>query len=257
MEIISTEIAPNKKEKSLLFKIFRLLFGLMLLFALVYFAVSLVSATKTLTIYNQMYGTAEDETSAISFVPYSTAFLEARSTMSKIDSISLSINLTDSVASLEMGGVVVFRAPLEGGSISPLLKAMKPEALSNLMRSPARVVSYDATIDKEEVIIKKAPRDTVEAALNDLELPVAVRKAAFFTLILDSGIRIVVTPHKESGRFVYVARQNLYFFKQRVAAIFKGELPHYIPIVNIEVSADDAKVLFRAMPEHAQVALKF
>jgi len=204
-----------------------------------------------------MYGTTEGEASAISFVPYSTAYLEARYIMSKVDSVSLSINLADSVASLEMGGVVVFKAFLEGSSISPLLKAMKPEALSNLMRSPSRIVSYDATIDKEEVIIKKAPRDTVEAALNDIELPVAVRKAAFFTLILDSGIRIVVMPHEESGRFGYVTRQNLYFFKQRVAAIFRGELPHYIPIINIEVSADNAKILFRAMPEHAQVALKF
>jgi hypothetical protein len=257
MEIVTNDIMPVKKKRSILYKIYLLFFSLLLLFSLVYFTVSLISANKTLRTYNEMYGNNEDEASALTFVPYSTAFMEARYSMSKVDSVSLSINLSDSVAALEMGGVVVFQAPLEGGSVSPLLKAMKPEALSNLMRSPARVVSYDATIDKEEIIIKKAPRDTIEAALDDDALPVAIRQAAFYTLILESGVRIVVMPHKESGRFVYVARQNLFLFRQRVAAIFRGELPNYIPIVNIEVSADDAKTLFRAMPEHAQVALKF
>lgn len=258
MEIISTDSLPVKEKKSLIKKILLIAFFFMLVFALAYFAVSLISANKTLKSFNRTYGTSDDKTSAISFVPYKIAFLEARHTMSKIDSVSLSINLTDSVAALELGGVVVFEAPLVGNRISPLLKAMKPEALSNLLRSPARVVSYYGTIEKEPIIIKHAPRDTTEAALDDKDLPVVIRQAAFFTFHLDSGIRVVVMPHDEGviNRFIFIARQNLYLFHQRLAILFKGSLPEYVPVIIMEVSADDAKTLFRAIPEHGQVAIK-
>lgn len=258
MDEIYTETIPEQKKRSLFLKILWILFFFMLVFALGYFAVSMISADKTLQAYNRTYGTSDGESSSVSFVPYSIAFLEARHTMSKVDSVSLSINLTDSIAALEMGGVVVFRAPLEGSRVSPLLKAMKPEALSNLLRSPARIVSYYATIEKEPIIIKQAPRDTTEAAKDDNALPVVVRQAAFFTIHLDSGIRIVVMPHEEGGldRFVFIARQNLYLFRQRLAILLKGDLPEYVPVVVVEVSADDAKTLFRALPEGGQVALK-
>jgi hypothetical protein len=234
------------------------LFVLLLAFSLIYFAISLISAGRTLKSYNQRYGTSDEDPPVVTFVPYHMAFLEARNTLSKVDSVSLSINLADTVASLEMGGVVVFTAPLEGSRVSPLLKAMKPEALSNLLRSPARVLTYHATIEKEPVTVKQAPRDTTEAAQNDEELPVVTRKAAFFTLHLDNGIHIVVMPHDEGGlrRVVYTARQNLYLFGQRLAVLVKGELPHDVPVITIEVSADDARTLFRALPEKAQVALR-
>lgn len=234
------------------------LFVFLLLFSLGYFAISLISAGRTLKAYNQLYGTSDQEPPVVTFVPYPIAFLEARNTLSKVDSIALSINVADTVASLEMGGVVVFKAPLEGSSVSPLLKAMKPEALSNLLRSPARVLSYQATIEKEPVTVKQAPRDTTEAAQSDDELPVVTRKAAFFTLHLDNGIHIVVMPHDEGAfhRLVYTARQNMYLFGRRLTVLFKGNLPQYIPVITIEVSADDARTLFRALPERAQVAIR-
>jgi len=258
MDSNSTEGLTEVKKKSLLQKIFIGIIILLFAFSLGYFTISMISANYTLQSYNRTYGTSDDEASPVSFVPYHIAFLEARHTMSKVDSISLAVNLNDTIATLEMGGVVVFEALLEGFRVSPLLRALKPEALSNLLRSPARVVSYHATIDKEPITVKQAPRDTTEAALDDDELPVVTRQAAFFTLHLDSGIRIVVMPHEEGGfdRFVYIARQNLYLFKQRLSVLFKGSLPEYVPIIMIEVSADDAKTLFRALPEHAQVALK-
>ncbi len=258
MEFISNETLPEKKKKSVAFKVFAITIIVLTIFSLGYFTLNFISANKTLRLYNRMYGTSSMDSSPISFVPYSIAFLEARHTMSKVDSVSLSINLNDSLAALEMGGVVVFEANLEGRRVSPLLMALKPEALSNLLRKPTRVISYYATIEKEEIIVKQAPRDTTEAALDDDELPVVTRKAAFFTLHLDSGIRLVVMPHEESGLewFKFIAHQNLQLFWHHIKVLFKGELPEYIPIVTIDVSAEDAKTIFRALPENAQVSLK-
>lgn len=259
MEIISTETIPVKKKKSLIWKISIGFFTLLLAFSLGYFAVSFISAQKSLKTYNHTYGTAEGDSSSISFVPYNLSFLEARYSMSKTDSISLLINLNDSVALLELGGVKVFDANLQGSTVSPILKAMKPEALSNLLRTPARVSSYHATIEKQTIVIKKAPRDTTEAAMKEKDIPEAAVQTAFFTLILDSGIRIVVMPHEEDAgvdRFVYIAKQNLDIFRQRLSLIFKGSLPEYVPFIIIEVSADDAKTLFRSLPDNAQVAIK-
>ena len=258
MEEFSTSVTPVRKAYSVSKKLWIGLFVVLVLFSLGYFTISLISAGRTLKSFNQIYGTSDQEKSAVTFIPYQMAFLEARYAMSKIDSVALSINLTDTVANLEMGGVVVFSAPLEGSRVSPLLKAMKPEALSNLLRSPARVLSYQATTEKEPVTVKQAPRDTTEAAQDDEELPVVVRKAAFFTLHLDNGIHLVVMPHDEVGlrRIVYTARQNLYLFGRRLAVLLKGDLPQYVPVITIEVSADDARTLFRALPERAQVAIR-
>ena len=90
------------------------------------------------------------------------AFLQSRIVMAETDSIYLTINLADSTANIEISGVVVHKAKMSSVKTSKILMKGNDNIILSMLASPFTISSAFATIKKEPVMIKMAPKDTSE-----------------------------------------------------------------------------------------------
>ena len=87
-------------------------------------------------------------------------FYQARVAMAQTDSVYLTITLPDSLINLEISGVVVHSSRMTSISTSKMLKKGNDFVISSLLGSPMRIVKDFATIPKEPIMVKIAPKDT-------------------------------------------------------------------------------------------------
>ena len=187
------------------------------------------------------------------------AFLQARGTMAKSDSIGISINLQDSVILLEIQGVTVHKTPIHGYRKSRFFSRLDEHTAFTLFSSPLQVVSEFATIQKEPILYKKAPKDTLEARLN-MFLPDTIQEhTVAFSLLLENGIRLEFCQSEKEWDINYL-KYILTLKWQQASEILESMLhiriPGYDPPLRIKVPKKDAITLYRAMPAHARVSLK-
>lgn len=190
------------------------------------------------------------------------AFTGARMRMSTSDSIGMTVNLTDSLIALQIKGVNLRSIPVISFSVAGSISGIDRYALASLLAEPMQIVSSEATIAKEPLMIKIAPRDTAEAAA----LPLIVQDTlmidpVFFRLKLTNGVRLVVLQEVTGGGPEQRAR-NRFLFKQSVRDASGGfaralafKFPVYEPEIRVVVSKVDARILYRAIPYNGMVVL--
>lgn len=225
------------------------------LLALVFLTLSTISVFSAMSNLNKAYADKEFGTVAAP----STAFLESRLAASKLDSVSLVIDLPQKRVTLEMGGVVVYDALIDNVKSSPVIRKLDPKSLVALAREPSRIVRWESSVEKEPITILQAPATPEEAEAIAFEVPENKRYDAFFTLDLDSGIRLVFTHHEGFSfkKWLWLTRQNLNVITNSLGSVFKGEMPRYTPVISVDLSPHDALVIFRAIPENGYAVLNF
>jgi hypothetical protein len=188
------------------------------------------------------------------------AFLQSRIAMAESDSIYLTVDLSDSTANIEISGVVVHKAKISHLRTSKILIKGNDNIILSMLASPFTIMNSFATIKKDPVMVKVAPKDTSEykpSVMPDTSLTEPVN----YILELTSGVRIYVYQlEKENPR----DRMNLIIFNlndrfrdiwsslKRVA-LFK--VPEYHPFIKMKLSRADAKIIYRALPKNGQIAV--
>jgi len=191
------------------------------------------------------------------------AFWQSRLQLAKSDSISLALDLIDSLVSLDVKGVSMRRSKILRYRSSGLAKRWRAQGrLHQWLATPFIAEEELATLPKAPIRIKEAPKDTIEANESKGEdLPIEQRDAEF-TLHFDRNLTLSVEqaqPPSLSGRwreFLYDLRRNFDAGRDAVIALLHGQLPQHRMWIEIEIPREDAKAIYRALPSHTGLALR-
>jgi calcineurin-like phosphoesterase family protein len=237
---------------------------------LIYYSVmAIISPSVKISAINREFGYIAPEKGAIderfftdsAFVQLNRnkAFAQARIIMAETDSICLAINLSDSIAILEINGVAVHKAKLSYIRLSKVLIKADEYAVTNMLSSPFTVSKDFATIRKEPVMIKIAPKDTSEYKPDILPDTARIEDVNYM-LEMENGIRLYVYQQNDEeggGLRKYFFDVNDRF--KNIAAIFRKilvfKVPEHHPAIRIKMERADARIIYRALPRHGQMAL--
>jgi hypothetical protein len=188
------------------------------------------------------------------------AFLQSRIIMAESDSIYLALNLADSTANIEICGVVVHKSKMKSFKISKILSSGNENAILSMLATPFTISSAIATIKKEPVMIKMAPKDTSEYK-PDIMPDTSITEPVNYILEMKDGIRIYVY-QEENVKFSDRMSLLTFDIKDRLrdtwsalksVAVFK--VPEYHPFIKIRLPRTDAKIIYRAIPKNGQIAV--
>jgi hypothetical protein len=188
------------------------------------------------------------------------SFLQSRIVMAETDSIYLTLNMLDSTANLEISGVVVHKAKMKSIKTSKILVAGDENTISALLSSPLTITGSFATIKKEPVMIKVAPKDTSEYK-PDIMPDTSLTEPVFIRLATNMGIRIYIYQAEKTkvddrtSRFNFDMNDRLIDTWAAIKKAASFKVPDYHPYIKITLPRADAKIIYRALPKNGQIAL--
>jgi hypothetical protein len=187
------------------------------------------------------------------------AFLQSTIVMAESDSIYLTLNLEDSTANVEISGVVVHRARMRSVKASQILLRNESSVLS-MLSAPFTISHAIASIKKEPVMIKMAPKDTSEYK-PDIMPDTSIAEPVNYILEMNRGIRIYVY-QEEHAKLADRISQFEFDLKDRLrdtwsslkrVAVFK--VPEYHLFIKMRLPRTDAKIIYRSLPKSGQIAV--
>ena len=190
------------------------------------------------------------------------AFLNARLAMSGSDSIGLTLNLKDSLVQLEMKGVVLRQIKFDKAEMSKFFLGILPEAYTHHFSKSFSISEIEGSIEKNPVIVRKVPKDSIEAAQTQVKLDTARVEFVEWHLLLDSALLVsVVQSDQFEGKFhgstfKYRLRRHMETLKATNRAVLSFRKPEIFPEINVFIPASEAKSFFRALPPNGQVVLR-
>lgn len=264
---METEI---KKERRLNVSVI-VLIGIVLLFIIYYSAMSALSPSRKLEEIKKEYGAkSSDKNNPDSRIVTDSnylkllkerSFLQSRVVMAQTDSIYLTINLDDSTTNLEISGVSVHKAKITNMKASKILEGNE-NAILSMLSAPFTISHAIATIKKDPVMVKIAPKDTSEYK-PDIMPDTSITEPVNYILETDQGVRIYVY-QQENVKMSDKINQFKFDLNDRFKdswsalkkiAVFK--VPDYHPYIKIKLPRSDAKIIYRAIPKNGQIALYY
>ena len=238
---------------------------------LLYFtAMALLAPVKKLNALKDEYGFKQNEKNIINdtiltdstfLVLYrEKSFLQARTTMAETDSICLSMNLMDSVVTLEISGVTVSRTKLTRISESRMFRDRNGYFLSSMLSKPFIIQRNIASIPKEPLMIKMAPKDTSEYE-PDITPDTADYEPVNYIMEMDNGTVIYVYQEEKINHgdgfrlFFFDLHYRLTNLWNSIKSVFTFKVPEYHPYIKVRIPRSDAKIVFRALPVHGQITV--
>ncbi len=190
-------------------------------------------------------------------------FLEARIALAGDDSIAMTLDFRDSLVRLETKGVVLRQIKYDDVEVSRFYRALKPLAYAAVFSSPLKITEIEGSIVKEPIQVKKAPRDSTEAAQNVAKLDTGKVEFVEWHLQLDSTFVVSFVQSERSfgmgdwPTIKYRLRRHYQTLKETNRDLIRLRLPVYHPEVTLFIPASEAKSFYRALPPNGKVALKF
>lgn len=253
----------NKKNINRLFT--RYLPALMLAYFLVFTVSYTWSLRSTLGQWNTLESAPADTLTYSSEewdLIHLKSFLDARLAMSASDSIGLTINLKDSLIQLEMKGVVLRQIKFDRAEISRFFKGLKPRPYADHFSRPFSITEIEGTIEKNPVIVRKVPKDSIEAAQTKVEVDTSRVEFVEWHLLLDNAlvVSVVQSDLSETGpdrsTFRYRIRRHIENFRSSNYAVIRLKRPVIYPEITVFIPASEARSFFRALPPNGQVVLR-
>lgn len=242
--------------------------GIVLVFIIYYSVMSALSPSRKLEEIKKEYGAKtsgkNDSDSGITNdsnylkLLKEKSFLQSRVVMAQTDSIYLTVNLEDSTANLEISGVAVHKAKITKMKASKILEGDE-NAILSMLSAPFTISHALATIKKDPVMIKIAPKDTSEYK-PDIMPDTSITEPVNYILETDQGVRIYVYQEENAKmnerisqfRFDLNDRLKDTWSALKSVALFK--VPEYHPFIKITLPRSDAKIIYRAIPKNGQIA---
>lgn len=191
------------------------------------------------------------------------ANMEALLKLAERDSIQLVINLKDSSACLFINGVRIHQSEISKLKLDKILPKIPLNQYIKLFSDPIDIISQYATIVKEPVVVRHAPKDIAEAALTAWEPDTLIQKPAFLLLKMDYGIRIILEQEVSESIADKWVRKSFYarhWSEKSIGALgrfFTLRKQEYLPTIKISLPTDDLRAIYRALPQNAGLVLYF
>ncbi len=191
------------------------------------------------------------------------SFWKNRLKMAKKDSISLAVDLPDSLISIDINGVSVRACKIQQYEISSVLRYAKEKgALYSWFADSFILQDYWATLPKAPIKVKEAPADTNEAKeMVDANPPVEKQDVRF---ILQFNKNLIIQIDQTEA-FVFTGWfekhfRNLQFRLEKgiefIYTLIKLKWPEPELRIKIKLSQSDAKAIFRALPQKAEAVIR-
>ena len=189
------------------------------------------------------------------------SYNEAMFNLSKNDSIQLVVNLHDSTVNLFIKGVQIHKTKIKHFGEDNLLLNISNKQYLKLFSKPLNIKKQKATIVKEPIVLRHAPKDTADAAINAWKPDTLVQNPAFVSYILDYGINIIFEQEMNNTLHdKYV--KNMFYLKIRFNRTYKAvfdlllfKKPEYIPVIKIKIPVNELRAVYRALPVQPIVVL--
>ena len=260
----------NKKRFKLIHFILFFVVGIIFVFLVYYTTMLLLATTKTINSINTKYSytqiekTSIDERffkdSAFAALQKEKAFYQSKLIMAETDSIGLTIDLPDSLASLEINGVIVHKTKISSMSESVVFSKANSYSIASMLSKPLLIVNRYSTIKREPLMIKMAPKDTSEYK-PDIIPDTTNAEPVNYILEMDNGIRLFFY-QEECKKMSDLYNQTIFDFKDRLRtttaaldSVKKFSIPQYHPFIKIRLPKVDAKIIYRALPEKGLVVV--
>jgi hypothetical protein len=190
-------------------------------------------------------------------------FLHNKLHLAKQDSIYLVLDMKDSTINLEIKGVTVRKNKIMESRMSKRFHLIDHENLVPWLTKPFTLEKALATIPKAPIVVKQAPKDTVEAALMATKPEPPQTTAVFFTFYFDRNLVIEIDqndpPDEEDYEQVKAYRkqrkeENYLSLWQKMNLVRHADQKMKIRLV---VSEEDARSIYRAVPMNTHLILRW
>jgi hypothetical protein len=258
------------KKPTVINRVFYILCSLLLVFMIYYAVMSLLSPARKIAAINDEYGYRVPEKSktderifsdsAFISINREKSFYQARILMAESDSICLALNLSDSSAILEINGVAVHEAKVSEIVVSKVFGKADEYSVSSMLATPSIIENDYATIRKEPVMIKMAPKDTSEYK-PDILPDTTNSEPVNYIFEMENGTRLYVNQNVEENEgvrlnlFMFDLNDKLRNFRDNLKSIFGLKVPEFHPSIRIRMARNDARIIYRALPKHGQIAV--
>ena len=190
------------------------------------------------------------------------AYKEALLKLAESDSIQMVINLTDSTVKLSIKGVVIHQTKVNTFEKDKIFKKMQVIEQVKLFSQALAVHSQYASIVKEPVVVRNAPKDTLEAALNVSQPDTLIQNPAFLFLSTEYGMHLFFE-QDENPTFNDKWQKFNFYNRLRIQRSIKAfihlvlfQKQEYHPTIIIKMPVDDLRAIYRALPNKALIVLK-
>lgn len=191
------------------------------------------------------------------------AFLTARIALAANDSIGMTINLQDSLVQLETKGVILKQIHFDEAEVSRFFKALDPSSFVASFSKPFKITGLGGTIVKEPITVKKAPKDSIEAAQNVEKIDTSNVEFVEWHLELNNAFVIsLVQSDRALGNIDWPAlkyRLHRYYntLVRNTRDIIHLRKPAYYPEITIYIPRNEAKSFYRGLSVKGGVVLRF
>lgn len=190
------------------------------------------------------------------------AFEKNRLALAEKDSIYMVLDLPDSLIILEIKGVTVKKTKIMDMEVSNRFAIIPHENLLPWISEPFTLTHDLSTIPKSPIVVKQAPKDTIEAAkISSMPRP-PDSTGVYYTFYFDRNLVLEVgqsnPPTEDVMDRVKAYRQvkkqeSTESVKQRLKNPEQTDQPMTIKLVLSDV---DARAIFRAVPSNTKLILK-
>ncbi|MCU4164374.1 hypothetical protein [Carboxylicivirga caseinilyticus] len=182
--------------------------------------------------------------------------------LSENDSIHLAINLVDSTVNLSIKGIFIHQAKIANLKTDKFWNSLSIKEELKLFSRPLMVQSIYTTIVKEPVVVREAPKDTLEASLNAWKPDTLIQNPAYIMLQTEYNFRIIIEQFENEPSFFNRVklkfRNHLRFenLKESASNFLTFRRQEYIPTIIIELPTEDIRSIYRAIPTNTLIAIK-
>jgi hypothetical protein len=263
--------AGSKQSISTFRKLIFIVLIVFVVITLLYLCLLVIGTRAKIESVNNEFGINKSKANSINEKLYSNpefidlqkekAFLQARIKMAESDSICLSLNLKDSIAALEINGAPVYSAHISRIGLSGIFKKVNEHAITGMLSAPLEVRESFATIKKEPILIKMAPKDTIEANVPNVLPDTSSFEPVNFILVMNNGFKLYVYQEEEKkasdrrSLFLFDLKDRLRYAKAAFRNIITFKTPEYQPYIKIRLPKDNAKIIYRAIPRKGMVSV--
>ncbi len=191
------------------------------------------------------------------------AFWNSRLSLAKQGTISLALDLVDSLASLDVRGVPVRNCRiLEIKTSHALPHVMQHGDFQDLISKPLVIRRESATLPKEPIRVTFAPKDSIEAAKATAKPIEPERADVYVTMYFDGGLALSTRQFEKPTSIGFRKsvkirmKAGIEEARRALRSLAGKELPQHELRIEVTLSREDAKAIYRALGPNARVALR-
>jgi hypothetical protein len=190
------------------------------------------------------------------------AFEKNRLSLAEKDSIYMVIDLPDSLIILEIKGVTVKKTRIMDMEVSNRFAIIPHENLLPWISEPFTLKHDLSTIPKSPIVVKQAPKDTIEAAKTSSAPRPPDSTGVFYTFYFDRNLLIEVEQSNPPEADVmdrvkaYLDTKKQESTQSVIQMLKKPEQTDQPMRIKLVMSDVDARAIFRAVPANTKLILK-